>query len=204
MTTINNSKEAAAQAKVRMEKAVEDFRHDLAGLRTGRANVALLDSIRVDYHGTPMPLNQLGTITVPDPMSILVAPWDPGAVPLIDKAIRSADLGLNPASDGKVVRVPIPALTEERRKELVKVVHKMAEEGRVSIRNHRRDANEALKKGASSGARMKVSEKGAVSIYGMGRFPVTLYKEQWLRLLDMSDEIRAFIAANEAQLKSKD
>jgi ribosome recycling factor len=144
MTTISSSKEAMAQAKVRMEKAVEDFRHDLAGLRTGRANVALLDSIRVDYHGTPMPLNQLGNLTVPDPMTIQVAPWDPGAVPLIDKAIRSSDLGLNPTNDGKVVRVPIPSLTEERRKDLVKHLHKVLENHRTAVRNIRRDLKEAI------------------------------------------------------------
>jgi ribosome recycling factor len=146
MTTIGSSKDAAVQAKLRMEKAVEDFRHDLAGLRTGRANVALLDSIRVDYHGTPMPLNQLGTITVPDPMTIVVAPWDPGAVPLIDKAVRSADLGLNPSSDGKVVRVPIPSLTEERRKELVKHLHRVLENHRTAVRNIRRDLKEAIER----------------------------------------------------------
>ena len=146
MTTIGTSKEALAQARLRMEKAVEDFRHDLAGLRTGRANVALLDSIRVDYHGTPMPVNQLGTVTVPDPMTIVIAPWDPGAVPLIDKAIRSSDLGLNPASDGKVVRVPIPSLTEERRKELVKHLHRVLEEHRTAVRNIRRDLKEAVER----------------------------------------------------------
>ena len=146
MTTIGSSKEAAAQAKLRMEKAVEDFRHDLGGLRTGRANVALLDSIRVDYHGTPMPINQLGTVTVPDPMTIVVAPWDPGAVPLIDKAVRSSDLGLNPSSDGKVVRVPIPSLTEERRKELVKHLHRVLEEHRTAVRNIRRDLKEAVER----------------------------------------------------------
>jgi ribosome recycling factor len=146
MTTINSVKDAQAQAKVRMEKAVEDFRHSLAGLRTGRANVALLDSIRVDYHGTLMPLNQLGNLTVPDPMSIVVAPWDPGAVPLIDKAIRSSDLGLNPTNDGKVVRVPIPALTEERRKDLVKHLHKVLEDHRTAVRNIRRDVKEALER----------------------------------------------------------
>jgi len=146
MTTIGSSKEAAAQAKLRMEKAVEDFRHDLGGLRTGRANVALLDSIRVDYHGTPMPINQLGTVTVPDPMTIVVAPWDPGAVPLIDKAVRSSDLGLNPSSDGKVVRVPIPSLTEERRKELVKHLHRVLEEHRTAVRNIRRDLKEAIER----------------------------------------------------------
>ena len=144
MSTIATSKDAVAQAKMRMEKAVEDFRRELAGLRTGRANVTLLDSIRVDYHGTPMPVNQLGTVTVPDPMSILIAPWDPGAVPLIDKAIRSADLGLNPTNDGKTVRVPIPPLTEERRKEIVKHLHKVLENHRTAVRNIRRDLKEAI------------------------------------------------------------
>ena len=115
MTTIATSKDALGQAKIRMEKAVEDFRKELAGVRTGRASVTLLDHIRVDYHGTPMPINQLGTLTVPDPTMIVVAPWDPSAVPLVDKAIRTSDLGLNPSSDGKVIRVPIPPLTEERR-----------------------------------------------------------------------------------------
>jgi ribosome recycling factor len=146
MTTITSSKEAALQARARMEKAVEDFRRELAGLRTGRANVALLDHIRVDYHGTPMPINQLGTVTVPDPMTIVVAPWDPGAVSLIDKAIRSSDLGLNPASDGKVVRVPIPPLTEERRKDLVKHLHRVLENHRTAVRNIRRDLKEALER----------------------------------------------------------
>jgi len=146
MTTIASSKEALAQAKVRMEKAVEDFRKELSGVRTGRANVALLDHVRVDYHGTPMPINQLGTLSVPDPTVIAIAPWDPGAVPLIDKAIRTSDLGLNPTNDGKVVRVPIPALTEDRRKELVKHVHKALENHRTAVRNIRRDIKEAVEK----------------------------------------------------------
>ncbi|HLE37584.1 MAG TPA: ribosome recycling factor, partial [Candidatus Acidoferrales bacterium] len=102
MTTIANTKDAMAQAKVRMEKAVEDFRKELASVRTGRANVGLLDHIRVDYHGTPMPVNQLAALSVPDPTMILISPWDPSAVQMIDKAIRTSDLGLNPASDGKV------------------------------------------------------------------------------------------------------
>jgi ribosome recycling factor len=144
MSAMASSKEAVTQAKVRMEKAVEDFRRELSGMRTGRANVSLLDSIRVDYHGTPMPVNQLGTVTVPDPMSIVIAPWDPGAVSLIDKAIRSADLGLNPANDGKTVRVPIPALTEDRRKEIVKHLHKVLENHRTAVRNVRRDLKEAI------------------------------------------------------------
>ena len=144
MTTIATSKEAMAQARTRMEKAVEDFRRELAGIRTGRANVALLDHVRVDYHGTQMPINQLGTVTVPDPMMLVIAPWDPGAVSLIDKAIRTSDLGLNPTNDGKVIRLPIPPLTEERRKDLVKHLHKVLENHRTAVRNVRRDIKEAI------------------------------------------------------------
>jgi len=146
MTTIATTKDALSQAKTRMEKAVEDFRKDLASVRTGRANVSLLDSIRVDYHGTPMPINQLGTMTVPDPTIIVISPWDPGVVPLVDKAIRTSDLGLNPANDGKVVRVPIPPLTEERRKELVKHIHRVLENHRTAVRNIRRDIKEAVER----------------------------------------------------------
>jgi len=146
MTTIATTKDAAAAAKTRMEKAVDDFRKDLATIRTGRANASLLDNIRVDYHGTPMPVNQLGTMTVPDPSMIVIAPWDPSAVALIDKAIRTSDLGLNPTNDGKVVRVPIPSLTEERRKDLVKQLHKVLENHRTAVRNIRRDIKEAIDK----------------------------------------------------------
>ncbi len=146
MTTIANTKDAMAQAKIRMEKAVDDFRKELSGVRTGRANVSLLDHIRVDYHGTPMPVNQLGTLSVPDPTMIQISPWDPSVVPLIDKAIRTSDLGLNPTNDGKVVRVPIPPLNEERRKDLVKHMHKVLENHRTAIRNIRRDIKEAIEK----------------------------------------------------------
>jgi ribosome recycling factor len=146
MSNFGSSKDALAQAKVRMEKAVEDFRRDLATVRTGRANIALVDGIRVDYHGTPMPINQLGTLNVPDPMTIVIAPWDPGALPLIDKAIRTSDLGLNPTNDGKVLRVPIPALTQDRRKDLVKHIHKVLEDHRTAMRNIRRDIKEAVEK----------------------------------------------------------
>jgi len=146
MTAIATTKDALSQARTRMEKAFEDFRKELAGVRTGRANVGLLDHIRVDYHGTPMPINQLGTMTVPDPTTILISPWDPSVVPLVDKAIRTSDLGLNPATDGKVVRVPIPALTEDRRKELVKHLHKALENHRTAVRNIRRDVKEAIEK----------------------------------------------------------
>src|SRR2546422_3635138 len=146
MTTIATTKDAMAQARTRMEKAVEDFRKELATLRTGRANVSLLDHIRVDYHGTPMPINQLGTLSVPEPTMIVISPWDPGAAQLIDKAIRASDLGLNPMNDGKVIRVPIPALTEERRKDLVKLLHKVLENHRTAVRNIRRDIKEAIDK----------------------------------------------------------
>jgi ribosome recycling factor len=146
MNTVTNSKEALAQAKTRMEKAVDDFRKELGSIRTGRANASLLDQIRVDYHGTPMPVNQLGTVHVPDPMTIVVSPWDPGAVSLIDKAIRTSDLGLNPTNDGKVVRIPIPPLTEDRRKDLVKHLHKVLENHRTAARNIRRDQKEAIER----------------------------------------------------------
>jgi ribosome recycling factor len=146
MTTIATSKDALAQAKIRMEKAVEDFRKELAGVRTGRANVSLLDHVRVDYHGTSMPLNQLGTLSVPDATMIMISPWDASAVPMIDKAIRTTDLGLNPTNDGKVVRIPIPPLTEDRRKDLVKHIHKVLENHRTAVRNIRRDIKEAVEK----------------------------------------------------------
>src|SRR6266513_658491 len=146
MTTIATTKDAMAAARTRMEKAVEDFRKELATLRTGRANATILDSIRVDYHGTPMPVNQLGTVTTPDATMIVISPWDPSAVPLIDKAVRTSDLGLNPTNDGKVVRIPIPGLTEERRKDLVKQLHKVLENHRTAVRNVRRDIKEAIDK----------------------------------------------------------
>ena len=131
--------------KDHMEKAVTAFRHDLTRIRTGRANLSLLDPVRVDYYGTPTPLNQVATLSVPDPKLITIAPWDPKVIQDIEKAIQKSELGLTPSSDGKVIRIPIPDLTEERRKELVKVVKKSAEEFRVQIRNHRRDAIHKVK-----------------------------------------------------------
>jgi ribosome recycling factor len=146
MTTIATTKDAIASARTRMEKAIDDFRKDLATVRTGRANAALLDQIRVDYHGTPMPVNQLGTVTIPDASMLQISPWDPTVCALIDKAIRSSDLGLNPTTDGKVVRIPIPSPTEERRKDLVKHIHKVLENHRTAVRNIRRDSKEAIDK----------------------------------------------------------
>lgn len=139
-------KEIIALTKSRMEKSVEDFKHILTSIRTGRANVGLIDHIKVDYYGTPTPLNQMASLAVPDPTSITVQPWDISQLPVIEKAIRSSDLGLNPVNDGKIVRVPIPSLTEERRRELVKHLHKVLEDHRTAIRNIRRDENEHVKK----------------------------------------------------------
>jgi ribosome recycling factor len=146
MTMIGTTKEAIAAARTRMEKAVDDFRKELATVRTGRANAAILESIRVDFYGTPTPVNQLGTVTVPEPTMLVISPWDPSVVGAIDKAIRASDLGLNPTNDGKVVRIPIPSPTEERRKELVKHIHKVLENHRTAVRNIRRDIKEAIDK----------------------------------------------------------
>ncbi len=132
---------------VKMTRSIEAFRKELGKIRTGRASFSLLDGIKVDYYGTPTPLNQVGTLSVPESRLITVTPWDSKMVGPIEKAIQAAGLGLNPSSDGKVVRIPIPPLTEERRKDLVKVVRKMAEEARIAVRNIRRDSIERIKDG---------------------------------------------------------
>lgn len=129
-----------------MDKVLSDLQHDMSGVRTGRASVNLLDNVRADSYGTPTPLNQLATLHVPEPSLITVQPWDVSQIGVIEKAIRAADLGLNPSNDGKIIRVPIPPLTEERRKELVKKLHHIAEGHRVALRNIRRDGNESIKK----------------------------------------------------------
>ena len=128
-----------------LEKGIEAFRRDLGKVRTGRANLSILDGLKVDYYGTPTPLNQVASLNVPDARMITIKPWEKTLIPEIEKSIRAAQLGLNPNSDGEIVRVPMPALTEERRKDLVKVVKKMAEEAKVALRAARRDANEMLK-----------------------------------------------------------
>jgi ribosome recycling factor len=128
-----------------LDKAIDGFKRDLAKVRTGRANLGILDGVRVDYYGTPTPLNQVASLNVADARLITVKPWERSLIPEIEKAIRAAQLGLNPQSDGELVRLPSPALTQERRQELVKVVKKMAEEAKVALRGARRDANEMLK-----------------------------------------------------------
>ncbi|MDY6848367.1 MAG: ribosome recycling factor [Geoalkalibacter sp.] len=129
-----------------MEKAIDALKKDFSKVRTGRASTALLDEVRVDYYGTPTPLNQVGSLTVPEPRMIMIQPWEKNLLPEIEKAILKSDLGLNPSSDGQLIRIAIPPLTEERRKEMVKLVKRMGEEARIAIRNVRRDSNDALKK----------------------------------------------------------
>lgn len=138
--------EIFADMKKRMAKSLETLGHELAGLRTGRASIGILDSIKVDYYGTVTPLKQVAALSVPDIRTITIQPWDTSQIHAIEKAIMASDLGLTPSSDGKVIRISLPQLTEQRRKELVKVAKRFAEECKVSIRNIRRDANEALKK----------------------------------------------------------
>ena len=128
-----------------LDEGIESFKRDLTKVRTGRANLAILDGVRVDYYGTPTPLNQVASLNVADPRLITIKPWERNLIPEIEKAVRSAQLGLNPSSDGELVRLPMPALTQERRQELVKLVKKMAEEGKVALRAARRDSNEMLK-----------------------------------------------------------
>jgi len=143
---VNDLKGLSAEVKKRMDSAIEHVRKELSGLRSGRASVSLLDPVQVEAYGTNMPLNQVASLSVPEPTVIVAQPFDPSLMSAIERGIQKANLGLNPASDGKVVRVPIPSLTEERRKEMSKLVHKYAEDGRNSVRQVRRDANDRLKK----------------------------------------------------------
>jgi ribosome recycling factor len=143
---VNDLKDLNATVKQRMDGAIEHVRRELAGLRTGRASVSLLDPVHVDAYGSSMPLNQVAQLSVPEPALIVAQPFDPSLMSAIEKAIQKSNLGLNPASDGKVIRIPIPALTEERRKEMSRLVHKYAEEGRNAVRQVRREANDRLKK----------------------------------------------------------
>ena len=139
-------KDVIKETKPRMEAAIEDVRRKLATVRTGRASVSLLDTVMVDYYGTATPLNQMASVHAPEPQMLTVQPWDPTQLGSVEKAIRAADLGLNPSNDGKLIRIPIPPLTEERRKQLARQVHDIAEEHRTAIRNIRRDENDKLKK----------------------------------------------------------
>ena len=141
-----SEKDIIKETRPRMDTVIEDFRRKLATIRTGRAAVSLLDTVMVDYYGTMTPLNQMASVHAPEPQMLTVQPWDQSQLGAVEKAIRGADLGLNPSNDGKLVRIPIPPLTEERRKQLAKQVHDIAEDHRTAVRNVRRDANERLKK----------------------------------------------------------
>ena len=146
MAAIAGLKETYVQLKTRMDKAVEDFRKAMAGVRTGRSSVHMLDSVTVDYYGQQMPLNQIASVHAPEPQLITVQPFDPSQLGPIEKAIRAGDMGLNPMNDGKLIRVPVPPLTQERRQDMVKHLHRVLEEHRTAVRNIRRDGNDAIKK----------------------------------------------------------
>ena len=155
MAGIPALKDLSADLKRRMDQAVATFQADLAATRTGRASVHMLDQVKVDYYGTPTPVSQIGQVSTPEPQLILIAPWDPTILKDIEKAITVAELGLNPQSDGKVIRIPVPPMTEERRRDVVKHLNKVLEEHRTAIRNVRRDGNDLLKKLAKD---KKISE----------------------------------------------
>ena len=162
MAAIPALKDSFAQLKTRMDKAVEDFRKEMASTRTGRASVHMLDGVTVDAYGSQMPLNQLANVSAPEPQLITVQSWDVSLIGAIEKAIRSADLGLNPMNDGKLIRVPVPALTEDRRKEMVKHLHKVLEEHRTAVRNIRRDGNDLIKKAMKDKKITEDEERGAL------------------------------------------
>lgn len=155
-------KEISKDTKSRMEKVIEDFRHKLTTVRTGRASTSLLDNISVEYYGSPMPLNQVATVHAPEASMLTVQPFDPSLINDIEKALRSSELNVNPSNDGKLIRIPIPPLTEERRKQMVKVVHEMAEDHKTALRNIRRDSNDKLKKALKDKAISEDEEKGGL------------------------------------------
>lgn len=157
-----SEKDVIKETRPRMETVIDDFRRKLGTIRTGRASVSLLDTVMVDYYGTMTPLSQMASVHAPEPAMLTVQPWDQTQIGAVEKAIRAADLGLNPSNDGKLVRIPIPALTEERRKQLAKQVHDIAEDHRTAVRNVRRDANERLKKMLKDKAISEDAERDAL------------------------------------------
>lgn len=155
-------KDISKETKTRMEKVVEDFRHKLTSVRTGRASTNLLDNITVEAYGAQLPLNQVGTLNAPDASMLTVQPFDPSLIGAIERAIRASDLGLNPGNDGKLIRIPVPPLTEERRKHMVKNIHEMAEEHKTAVRNVRRDENDKLKKALKDKLISEDEERGGL------------------------------------------
>ncbi|MGH9588171.1 MAG: ribosome recycling factor [Acidobacteriaceae bacterium] len=162
MANIPALKDSFVQLKTRMDKAVHDFQANLASTRTGRASIQMLDQVRVDYYGTPTPLNQVGQLTTPDANMIVIQPWDTGIIGEIEKALRTSDLGFNPQNDGKIVRVPVPPMTEDRRKEVVKHLNRVLEDHRTAVRNIRRDGNDVIKKAAKDKTISADEEKRAL------------------------------------------
>ncbi len=156
-------KDEIAQIRKRMEKAIDDIRKELASIRTGRASISILDNIQVEYYGVPTPISQVAQLATPDPTLVSVQPYDVSLIGPIEKSIRASDLGLNPSNDGRLIRIPIPALTEERRKQLAKHVHKVLEEHRTAVRNIRRDGNEHLKKMLKDKAISEDDEKNGLA-----------------------------------------
>ena len=150
------------ETRTRMEKVIEDFRHKLGTVRTGRASTSLLDNITVEYYGSQMPLNQVATIHAPEASLLTVQPFDPSLINEIERSLRTSDLGINPSNDGKLIRIPIPPLTEERRKQMVKVVHEIGEDHKTAIRNIRRDSNDKLKKALKEKTISEDEEKGGL------------------------------------------
>jgi len=162
MAALPALKDSYVQLKTRMDKAVEDFRKEMTSTRTGRASVHMLDGVMVEAYGSQMPLNQLANVSAPEPQLITVQPWDVSQIGAIEKAIRNGDLGLNPMNDGKLVRVPVPALTEDRRKEMVKHLNRVLEEHRTAVRNIRRDGNDSIKKAMKDKKITEDEERGAM------------------------------------------
>ena len=185
MAVLPGLKDTYVALKTRMDKAVDDFRKAMAATRTGRASVHMLDSVTVDYYGSQMPLNQIAQVHASEAQLLTVQPFDPTSLPAIEKAIRTAELGLNPMNDGKIIRVPVPPLTEERRKDMVKHLNKVLEEHRTAVRNIRRDGNDAIKKAMKDKKIIEDDEKRAM--------------EEIQKLTD--DEIRKMEEMNKAKEK---
>lgn len=158
-----SEKDVIKETRTRMDTVIDDYKRKIAAIRTGRAAVSILDNIVVDYYGTPTPLNQMASVHAPEPQMLTVQPWDQTQIAPIEKAIRAADLGLNPSNDGKLVRVPVPPLTEERRKQLAKQLHQLAEDHRTALRNIRRDSNDRLKKMLKDKTISEDAERDALS-----------------------------------------
>jgi ribosome recycling factor len=182
--------EIRKEADRRMHATIDALKTELKHLRTGRASIALLDGILVEYYGTPTPLNQVATLLAPDATLLMAQPYDPSLCPLIEKAIRKSDLGLNPSSDGKVIRIPVPQPTEERRKEIVKKAHVLAEQARVEMRHHRHDANEKIRKEGKASTISADDEKRALD-------EVQKLTDRWIA------EIDAVLKAKETEILAR-